>query len=1144
METLFNFLLQEDSIGEAFDPRAARPRCKHCGADAWLQWDGHYADYCSRSCRDKQVGTLGHTSAAGPAQRGGFGTRGPPNLLGERQAQLQQEKENLWEKQFSPRNRFLPRKKAQTQEQDPGKQQLRINDSATAITAGAFAEAAAAKKVARALRQRAPRHATPRQSVGPRMEGGPPPTATTPRRMLSIASRGPREVAQLQRQRTVARFMDHGEKAEELQTALQEYQENLICQRQKLEEERTVCAANDLGHFARSSITSNAPADAGNLQMSEVGGGAANAQQSTELQGKEAESSSQLLQGEQTKCEEQMKAVKEQVEQQLLQHKAQLAAEVRRIAAKDVEAQKALAKELGEVRASLQQLTNIQDQKREKKHQVVQMELEQQLMAELQQDLEQRLERKLKGQLQEELEQQIQKQLQRQQEQQQDPDSADRIQRRRSKEQQLLQALLEKQLKQEERLQQHISQQQRQQEKLLCQLQQQEQMLQRLAVRARRRSSARRPQLPFNRVGEIPADQQLKGLLVEGLLSHLSTHERKEQQREQQQQQPQKTETLACSWAERELALMDAQAAGVAAASEAEGSHVVGVYKGQLEAAVIEASLKLQEPAQQEQQQHFLQFGSKLQVVLRVATAPGAWEEKETTFSPDGKWGETFSFGVHWPSAAVAAASAALYAQLWATSNRSTATMGHSSSCCRSFLGEAALPLPTFTNPWEYRAPLRWRSSQGGNPRRQQLLVWGDLLLRVQFHPTEKAEAGVSITKEPQDVQALLQTPGIKVDHFSRSDHCTGSKVTISSPSRRSTDSSDSSSQSTSGIGGHNGEQLQSANVLCDVPEVGCTLQQQLLQQLDELSLAWWRALGEQQEQKQDHQRTPVVIDSQLLQEHLQRSPMMGALCTNSFCSNMAGAFADLYSEEEFRVWGICGSCQQQLFTTPLPAELNRGHSSIERLRLLSPFSRCCRDARDGVGPTEALARVTARKELQPFGELRLDGNIPVAFPSPNCLWPSALQLLHAQRFSLVHVQERFRSCSCSGELLALLQCPLLQRFERPDWHSRAATAVRTCVLLLLQQHPKLQLLLSSLGGRRISYHDPLQLRVLRRMEQQQLLQHRGAGRDSPSIIHKMRQDGTAEAPAIPHNFAGMLLMDMCTALGPPLTGSPNPSRC
>ncbi|CDJ30155.1 LOW QUALITY PROTEIN: uncharacterized protein EMH_0055740 [Eimeria mitis] len=519
MESLFKFLLQEDSPGESFDPRAARPHCKVCGADAWLQWDGHYADYCSRSCRDKHVGDQSPLPAPGPPhplQRRGGGTKGPPDMLGERQAQLQQEKEDQG---------------CSCEESRPG-------FSPTAAALGAFAEAAAAKKAARALRQKAPRKALARGSIGPRMEGGPPSAAATPRKMPSIVPSGSEDRQPLQRQRTVARFVEQGEDAVELQTALKEYQENLSRQRQKLEEERTVsgaAAGADAEHLRRSVITA---ATAG-----------ADAEPTAEQKRKETEASIQLLQQERAKYEEQMKAIKKESEQQLQLHKEELVAEVKRLAAEEFDVQKVLEKELGEVRASLQHLRQQQEQQRQQQQQLLQKELEEHIRAQLQHNLEQQLGRKLREQLQEEVGQQLQQQLQRKQEHLKDSDGAETIEVRRSKERLLREELLEQQLRQEKRLQQQLLQQQQQQEKLLHQLQQQEQTLQRLTVAAGQRSSASGHLRPSYIGEEMAYDQQLRDLLLQGLFSHLRTHDSQRQQsaqdQQQQQQQRQQQHTTA-----------------------------------------------------------------------------------------------------------------------------------------------------------------------------------------------------------------------------------------------------------------------------------------------------------------------------------------------------------------------------------------------------------------------------------------------------------------------------------------------------------------------------------------------------------------------------------------------------------------------
>lgn len=232
-------------------------------------------------------------------------------------------------------------------------------------------------------------------------------------------------------------------------------------------------------------------------------------------------------------------------------------------------------------------------------------------------------------------------------------------------------------------------------------------------------------------------------------------------------------------------------------------------------------------------------------------------------------------------------------------------------------------------------------------------------------------------------------------------------------------------------------------------------------------------------------------------------------------------------------MWGLCNSCQDRIFRTPLSLGAP-GTPRRRCLRLGSPLAGCRKEAAKS-GIMNALAKAVANPRTPPFGELRLDGAAPVAFPSPNCLWPSALQLLHAQRFSLLSIQERLRCCSGSSELLALLQCPLLQRFERPDWPSRAAAAIRTCLLLLLQQHPKLQLLLSSLQGCRISYHDPLQLRLLRRMQEKEQHPCDGKGENDEGASSEAQQGDSPREPPLEPNLAGLLLMELCEALGPPV---------
>ncbi|CDJ67362.1 hypothetical protein, conserved [Eimeria necatrix] len=1085
MEALFTFL--QDSIsGESFDPRAARPRCKVCGADAWLQWDGRYADFCSRSCRDQWAASQGHVPTQGSqdlSRREGGRAKEPSGMLGHRQAQLQQEKEEQWEQTFPPRNRNLPRRRAQLQMQNSWmqQQQNKIDSGGATAAVGAFAEAAAAKKVARVLREKVPKKNSPVQPKAQRLESRIPSAANTPRKMASTADKGTGEGLPLQRQRTVARFIEEGENAAELQSALRDYQESLQRQRQKSGEKTVESAAH------ASSVATVGAAD-----------------NNTQVIAKQPDM--ELLQQEREKYEEQMKAFAEETKQQLGQHWAQLEAELQRIAAEESGAQKTLEAQLKQVRDDLQQLMQQHVQQQLQQQTLAEGRLEQQLKAQLKEELEQQMERKLEERLQRQLKEQAEQQCKKKM----SLTGPDSVSMRPSEEHPLLQHLLD----QKEQLQQQLLQQQRQQEELMYRLQQQqEQALQALRKLAPPAESYHGKESKSSST----LNHHLESLLLEALLSRLKTNEN--HQLKEQNQERQRTSEVS-SWEQRELALRDAAAAAAAIAKEVE---VDQHFEGQLETTVLRANLLLPDSAPVQPQQG-LQFGSKLQVVLRCATGPGEWEEKESSLSADGQWQETFTFSIHWPSAATAAAaSAALCAQLWATkysSNSSTVTTAHrdNSKCC--FVGEAVLPLPSFTSAWEYRAPLRWRSSLGGRRQQQPLLQQGDLLLRVQFHP-----ANVKPLEVPHQLEDL-QAPSSP----ERAKHGLQSHTSSATDKRGSSDSSrrtDSNSSSTSSKDCCESEQkLLPLSPLKEVSDGADTLQERLLQQLDELSTAWRRALAEEQQQQHP---LPVSIDCQSLQEHLRQSTLMGALCTNSLCSNLAGPFADLYSEEEFRVWGLCNACQEQLFTTPLPQGGLKSQAKL-RLQLASPFASCCRDNCHDIGNIQALARATASHRNPQFGELRLDGNIPVAFPTSDCIWPSALQLLHAQRFSQLSVQERLRRCCCSSELLALLQCPLLQAFERLDWHSRAAAAVRTCLLLLLRQHPKLQLLLSTLQGFHISYHDPLQQRLLRRMQHQR----RHCEEKKVGDLGRDELRGKTRAPFLPRNFAGVLLMDLCAALGPP----------
>ncbi|CDJ43122.1 hypothetical protein, conserved [Eimeria tenella] len=1087
MEAFFTFL-QDSVSGESFDPRAARPRCKVCGADAWLQWDGRYADFCSRSCRDQWAASQGHVPTQGSqdlSRREGGGGKEPSGMLGHRQVQLQQEKDEQWEQTFPPRNRNLPRRRAQLQMQNPWmqQQQNKIDPGGAAAAVGAFAEAAAAKKVARVLREKVPKKNSPVQPKAQRLESRILSAANTPRKMASTADRGTDEELPLQRQRTVARFVEEGENAAELQSALRDYQESLQRQRQKS------------GEKAVDSAASASP-------VATVGA----ADKDTHVHSKQPEMG--LLQQEREKHEEQMKAFAEETKQQLGQQWAQLEAELQRIAAEESGAQKTLEAQLKQVRADLQQLKQQHEQQQLQQQNVAESRLEQQLKAHLKEELEQQMERKLEERLQKQLKEQAEEQWKKKM----SLTGSESVSMRPSEEHQLLQHLLD----QKEQLQQRLLQQQRQQEELMYRLQQQqEQALQAL----RKLAPPAESYYGQEKKSSSTSNHHLESLLLEALLSRLKTKDN--HQLKEKNQEWQRTSELS-SWEQRELALRDAAVAAAAVAKEVD---VDQHFEGQLETTVLRASLLLPDPAPVQPQRQGLQFGSKLQVVLRCATGPGEWEEKESSLSADGQWQETFTFSIHWPSAATAAAaSAALYAQLWATkysSNSNTATTAahrDNSKCC--FVGEAVLPLPSFTSAWEYRAPLRWRSSLGGRRQQQPLLQQGDLLLRVQFHPANVKP--LEVLHQLKDLQSPYLTERAKHGPQSQTSSATDNRG--SSGSSRRTDSNSSSTSIKDCC--ESEKQLLPLSPLKEVTEGADTLQQRLLQQLDALSTAWRRAVAEQQQQQYP---LPVSIDSQSLQEHLRQSALMGALCTNSLCSNLAGPFADLYSEEEFRVWGLCNACQKQLFTTPL-SQGGLKSQAKPRLQLASPFASCCRDNCHDIGNIQALARATASHGSPQFGELRLDGNIPVAFPTSDCIWPSALQLLHAQRFSQLSVQERLRRCCCSSELLALLQCPLLQAFERLDWHSRAAAAVRTCLLLLLRQHPKLQLLLSTLQGFHISYHDPLQQRLLRRMQHQQ----RHCEGKKVGDLGRKELRGKTKVPFLPRNFAGLLLMDLCAALGPP----------
>lgn len=468
---------------------------------------------------------------------------------------------------------------------------------------------------------------------------------------------------------------------------------------------------------------------------------------------------------------------------------------------------------------------------------------------------------------------------------------------------------------------------------------------------------------------------------------------------------------------------------------------------------------------------HGLAFGSRLLLVVRCHCAKNLFEERRSEAFTDLRLKVEFAFRVSWRSASAASAEeAGVEIQLWREAPKDGAA---------NFLGAARLPLPFFAAQWTYTAPLWWSPDMGGGFEDECLgflhsssgeawppgpLPHAAVALSLRFFPDDVEERGaVRATRQAERPEAASGEEAGAESH----------RVAVVRPRVRSSASEEKSSP----------------------PD--CRKVEEVLLRLEHLKRALRRDAASREGGLGG--RPPVFVDSQKLHQHLRRPAGAAGSCTNSFCGEKVRKLPDLYSEEEFRVWGLCGACQRRLFTTPIPADPPK--KVILRLSTDAPPAATVAHAEE---PPNA-------ERLEAFSELRLDSPLPVAFPEPAFLWPSALQLFHAQRFADVRLQEQVRSCLDSAELVQLLKgAPALKRFERKDWHRRAPAALRTCLLLLVQQHPKLQLLLSSLRGSDIAYEDPLQDCVL---EQQ-------SGRNGNAFLLQ--------------NLAGHILMEICDGLAPP----------
>ncbi|PHJ20000.1 swarming motility protein [Cystoisospora suis] len=456
-----------------------------------------------------------------------------------------------------------------------------------------------------------------------------------------------------------------------------------------------------------------------------------------------------------------------------------------------------------------------------------------------------------------------------------------------------------------------------------------------------------------------------------------------------------------------------------------------------------------------------LGFGDTLFVVVRCPTNPDQWEKWQTESTSVFVWKEERAFQVTYASYP---SSRFLTVELW-------------KNCfpdrTKEFLGEGQIPFPCFLGRWESQVQLCWNTLLGGDcidldcgklrvglqlrkgdpPRSSNEPTWKE----VASTPGDSAEELREKLASPQrkEVAATPRRPKEAPPQKPGNPKGRDGAVQVSMGVVLSVTDSDQAAYPPATTLTEDGVQVDTPEVSnnffppgqAELPSLGhgAVAEEPTLLSDEELQIMLPLVLA----QMDDHARSASAqaavrgprFHSGSLFSARTRRPGSHVTCLNGLCSRVVRSrdFKDYFEEEEFRAWGLCSECQAVLFFTPCPA------SSPKCVTV----SDCCG---------------------RPYSELGLQSFVPLAFPDFSTIWPSGWHLLAAQRFTRVEVQERIRCCQTQAELAATLKAPLLKYFVRDDWEGYKYKAARICLQLKVEQHPRLQVLLTATGSARILY--------------------------------------------------------------------------
>ncbi|PFH36783.1 hypothetical protein BESB_049750 [Besnoitia besnoiti] len=464
-----------------------------------------------------------------------------------------------------------------------------------------------------------------------------------------------------------------------------------------------------------------------------------------------------------------------------------------------------------------------------------------------------------------------------------------------------------------------------------------------------------------------------------------------------------------------------------------------------------------------------LSFGDTLFVVVRCPTQEHQWQKWQSGYTANFGWDESCTFRIRYkryPNDRF------LRLELWKKDSRHQG---------RRFLGEAQVPFPGFETRWDGYVQLCWNTLLGGD---RIDLDCGQLHLGLKFslsesrqgrHP-QRTDRGMQERKsgsrhgrkqvaskgdipragiadeavqvdcatlglvEQPDARPSVVPPREMADESVQVDY---KSLMISSEPLREPSCPPAVPLADDSV------QVESPHLAEEVPSLShekgsnrgtsCTYNAPFpMMTEEELDVMVPAALAQMDEYAKGTEclswEMVVDVDNRVLASNICFQGCR-LTCSNRLCGRTVRNqdLRDLFEEEEFRAWGLCSVCQRAIFHTVCPCK-----------------------------PPKTV--VIGKAHGKPYSELRLYSSVPVAFPDFTVVWPSTGHLFIAQGFSRFELQERIRRCSTETELKAVLNAPLLRYFLRNDWKSFMNHALRMCLNLKVDQHPRLQLLLSATG--------------------------------------------------------------------------------